>query len=162
MLIALLRATVITRHEPPVEGQLLDAVLRATASLMTYRRGYPEQPQLEPVLGLLLFDDTNPRSLAFQLNEIQEALALLPREEGRVQLNDEARLLLEATSSLRLAELSTLLAVDASANARVALDTLLARVATLLAQISDVLTRHYFVDVRGPQQLARVSSEVST
>lgn len=160
MLIALLRATVIARHDPQIEDQLLDAVLRSTASLMTYRRGYHEQPQLEPVLGLLLFDDTNPRSLAFQLNEIQEALALLPREEGRVQLNDEARLLLEATSSLRLAELSALLAVDPSANARLALDALLARVATLLAQISDVLTRHYFVDVRGPQQLARVSSEV--
>ena len=159
MLIALLRATVITQRDPQVEDQLLESVLRATASLMAYRRGYHEQPQLEPVLGLLLFDETNPRSLAYQLNEIHEALAVLPREEGRVQLNEEARLLLEATSSLRLAELSTLVAVDASANKRVALDALLARLTTLLAQISDVLTRHYFVDVRGPQQLTRVSSE---
>ena len=159
MLIALLRATVIARRDPPIEDQLLESLLHATPSLMTRRRGYHEPPQLESVLGLLLFDDTNPRSLVYQLNEIQGALAALPREEGRVQLNEEARLLLEATSSLRLADLSTLVAVDASANARVALDALLARMATLLAQISDVLTRHYFVDVRGPRQLARVSSE---
>ncbi len=156
MLIALLRATVIVPREPPVEEALLESVLRTTASLMTYRRGYHEQPQLEPVLALLLLDDTNPRALAYQLNELQEALAALPREEGRVQLNEEARLLLEATSSLRLAELATLLGVDAATQTRAALDALLARVAAPLAQISEVLTRHYFTDVRGPQQLARV------
>jgi uncharacterized circularly permuted ATP-grasp superfamily protein/uncharacterized alpha-E superfamily protein len=159
MLTALLRATVIARREPQTEDQLLDSVLRATASLMSYRRGYHEQPQLERVLGLLLFDEANPRSLAFQLNEIQEALATLPREEGRVQMSEESRLLLDASSRLRLAELSSLLTVDPTANTRVALDALLAQLGVLLAQASDLLTRHYFVDVRGPQQLARLSSE---
>jgi uncharacterized circularly permuted ATP-grasp superfamily protein/uncharacterized alpha-E superfamily protein len=162
MLIALLRATVIAERDPQTEDQLLDAILRATSSLMTYRRGYHEQPQIEPVLNLLMLDETNPRSLSYQLNEIQDALTALPREEGRVQLNDEARLLLEATSSLRLADLPLLAAVDDTAGARLALDALLARVAALLAQTSDILTRHYFIDVRGPQQLSRAQSETET
>jgi uncharacterized circularly permuted ATP-grasp superfamily protein/uncharacterized alpha-E superfamily protein len=157
ILATLLRATVTLRREPHVEAQLLEAVLRAAESLMAYRQSFHEQPQIEPVLALLLLDETNPRSLGFQLRQIQRGVAALAHEDGRVELSQEERLVLDAATSLQLADLGRLSGYDNGGNARHALDALLGRVATLLAQTSDVLTRHYFHDVQGPQHLARTT-----
>jgi len=156
-LAALLRATVTSRHEPHVEVQLLDAVLRASESLLAYRRTFHEQPQVEPVLALLLLDETNPRSLGFQLRQIQKGITGLAHEDGRVELSEEERLVLDAATSLRLADLGRLSGYDNGGDARHGLDALLARITGLLTQTSDVLTRHYFHDVQGPQHLARMT-----
>jgi len=155
LLATLLRTTVTLRREPHVEAQLLEAVLRATESLMPYRRSFHEHPQIEPVLTLVLLDETNPRSLGFQLRQIQRGVANLPHEDGRVELSQEERLVLDAVTSLQLVDLSRLSGYDNGGDARHGLEALLGRVATLLAQVSDVLTRHYFHDVQGPQHLAR-------
>ena len=157
ILATLLRATVTLRREPHLEAQLLEAVLRATESLMAYRRSFHEQPQIEPVLALLLLDETNPRSLGFQLRQIQRAVAELAHEDGRVELSQEERLVLDAATSLQLADLGRLSGYDNGGDARHGLDALLGRVATLLAQTSDVLARHYFHDVQGPQHLGRTT-----
>ena len=55
----------------PSQVAMLEPLLEIADSAMTYRRRYFAEPQLAPVLDLLLADDTNPRPLAFQL----EALA---------------------------------------------------------------------------------------
>ena len=47
---------------------------------MTYRRRYPGSLQTAPVLDLLLADETNPRSLAFQLAALADDVDNLPRE----------------------------------------------------------------------------------
>jgi uncharacterized alpha-E superfamily protein len=124
---------------------------------MAYRRSFHEQPQIEPVLALLLLDETNPRSLGFQLRHIQRGVAELAHEDGRVELSQEERLVLDAATSLQLADLGRLSGYDNGGDARHGLDALLGRVATLLAQTSDVLTRHYFHDVQGPQHLGRTT-----
>jgi uncharacterized alpha-E superfamily protein len=116
---------------------------------------------MEPALALLLLAETNPRSLAFQLDQIQRSVKALAHEDGRVELTEEERLVLDAATTLRLADLAGLAASDDGDGARSALDALLARLRTLLAQTSDVLTRHYFNDVRGPQHLARAIGEVT-
>jgi uncharacterized circularly permuted ATP-grasp superfamily protein/uncharacterized alpha-E superfamily protein len=156
LLVALLRAMVVARREPQQEPQILEAVLHAAESLMAYRRAYHEQPEIEPVLALLLLDETNPRSLAFQLRELQQTTEELARDGDRVRLGEEERLVLEAATTLRLADLDALAAHDETG--RAALDALLARVASLLSRTSDVLTRQYFIDVHGPQHLARSGS----
>jgi uncharacterized alpha-E superfamily protein len=58
----------------------LDPVLEITDSVMTYRRRYFAEPQWLGVLDLLLTDDSNPRSLAFQANALAEHASHLPRE----------------------------------------------------------------------------------
>jgi uncharacterized alpha-E superfamily protein len=156
LLVALLRAMVVARREPQQEPQILEAVLHAAESLMAYRRAYHEQPEIEPVLALVLLDETNPRSLAFQLRELQQTTEELARDGDRVRLGEEERLVLEAATTLRLADLDALAAHDETG--RAALDALLARVASLLSRTSDVLTRQYFIDVHGPQHLARSGS----
>lgn len=61
------------------QGQAaLDPVLEITDSVMTYRRRYFAEPQWPAVLDLLLADDSNPRSLAFQAVLVSEHISNLP------------------------------------------------------------------------------------
>jgi len=63
----------------PEGAPVLDPVLEIADSVMTYRRRYFAQPQWPAVLDLLLSDDTNPRSLAFQIVALADHTANLPR-----------------------------------------------------------------------------------
>src|SRR5262249_4721203 len=54
-------------------------VLEIADSVMTYRRRYFAEARLVEVLELLLRDETNPRSLAFQVNQLRDHAAALPR-----------------------------------------------------------------------------------
>ena len=157
LLIALVRATLVVRHDARVEGQVLEAVLAAAESLTLYHRGFHERPRLDRVLGLLLLDETNPRSLGFQLARIQVAVAELSHEDGRLQLAEEERQILDAATSLRLADLAALAGDVGGTGPRDELEAVLRHVAARLTRTSDVLTRSYFVDLRGPQHLTGTS-----
>src|SRR5579883_1026610 len=61
---------------------VLDPVLEITDSVMTYRRRYFAEPQWPGVLDLLLSDESNPRSLAFQFAALAEHASHLPRENA--------------------------------------------------------------------------------
>jgi uncharacterized circularly permuted ATP-grasp superfamily protein/uncharacterized alpha-E superfamily protein len=156
LLVMLLRSTVVQRRDPAIESQLVESVLYATETLMAYRRRHHAKPELEPMLAMLLLDETNPRSLAYQLGRIEHAVAQLSRDDGRLALAEEARLALEAATSVRLADVSALAGFDNGGDARHELDGLLEHVRALLGRTSDALTRYYFSDVRGPRHLARV------
>ena len=58
---------------------MLDAVLEIADSRMTYRRRYLSSLRAEAVLDLVLFDETNPRSLAAQLVALDDDVNHLPR-----------------------------------------------------------------------------------
>src|SRR6476661_3390052 len=66
-LLALLKATV---HPAPRNDAVLGPLLEICDSSMTYRRRYHARPQLSPVLDLLVADDSNPRSLVWQLYQL--------------------------------------------------------------------------------------------
>ncbi len=61
----------------------LDWLLELADSSMTYRTRYPVAPEWMPALDLLLLDDTNPRSVAFQVKGLVEYVDKLEREHGR-------------------------------------------------------------------------------
>src|SRR5439155_10915200 len=63
-------------------GAVLEPVLEIADSLMTYRRQYFAGPRWSGVLELLLREDSNPRSFAFQvifLRELAYALVVDPK-----------------------------------------------------------------------------------
>ena len=70
---------------------LLDYVLEVADSSMTYKSRYFTTLQPAPVLDVLLLDETNPRSLVFQLNHLGDLYAKLPRHVGRDLKNYQAR-----------------------------------------------------------------------
>jgi len=126
--------------------------LRSADSLSAYRRSYHEQPQIDAVLNLLLHDEGNPRSLAFQLGRLQKRVRALPHEEG-VRMTEEQRLVLDAVHRLQLSRLGDLVAFDAERPSRLVLDRQLSDIAALLQATSSAVTKDYFADLRGPRQL---------
>ena len=121
----------------------LDPMLEIADSVMTYRRRYFAQPQLPTVLDLLLADETNPRSLAFQLNALADHVAHLPREEGETGPGREAQKVARVQQLLQQADLLALAEAD-PAGRTPRLQGVLAELANLLQGVSDLVTHHYF------------------
>lgn len=159
LLISLLRSTVVARRSPQVEALLLESTLRSADSLRAYRRAYHGQPQIDAVLNLLMHEPGNPRSLAFQLNELKARVDALPRDEG-LRMTEQQRLVLDATQRLQLSRLEELVAFDSERPSRLRLDRLLGDIAGLLRSVSDAVSSDYFADLRGPRQLSDDLEEV--
>ena len=149
-LIALLRALLTTRTAPEVEVQLLESVLDVAESFTLYRRRFHHRPQLQPTLDLLLLDETNSRSLLYQLNATRQHLAVLPGQDGR-PYKPEMRLVLEASSQLNLANAEEL--VQAEGDVRPRLLTLLNSLGEGLRETSSALSSTYFTHAERPYQL---------
>ena len=88
----------------------LESALSINDTTLTYRFRYRGAPQPLPALDLILFDPANPRSLAFQLLELNRDLGNLPKDEqtliGGVP-RPAQRLILKAVHYLETEFLST-------------------------------------------------------
>lgn len=73
--LALLRTA--TEQKDP-ESAVLGPLLEICDSVMTYRRRHFSLPRLEPVIDLICFDMTNPRSVASQFGIIENEFNRLP------------------------------------------------------------------------------------
>ncbi|HEX3802100.1 MAG TPA: circularly permuted type 2 ATP-grasp protein [Solirubrobacteraceae bacterium] len=102
-LLSMLQATVGAARGTATDSILLESVLAAAESIITYRFRYRSHAQLETLLELLLLDRGNPRSLVYQLERLIEDLEALPLG-SRTRLRPEQRLALEAATMLRLAD----------------------------------------------------------
>jgi uncharacterized alpha-E superfamily protein len=151
-LATLLRAVAGERHDPALEAVLLEAALASTESAMAYRRGYHDEPQCEPVLTLLLFDASNPRALAFQLEQLRAHIDLLPREESAGASSQQTRQIKDLLERLRRADPAAL-ALGGEGGRRTGLETLLLACDGLLRDLAIGLAHDYFSDRAGPQQL---------
>ena len=93
----LLRQTLAQERPPVVDGQLTESVLRACDSLITHRRRLtagqgPGQP-VQAALDLLLLDPANPRSVRFQLDQLEIALRDVPNDEVAAQITQLRQIL---------------------------------------------------------------------
>lgn len=86
--VATLGATVTTPAPADVEALVLESVLLAHESSITYRRRYAARPAVPGVLDLLLLDADNPRSLAYQVARLRADLARVPAPPGTVDQQD--------------------------------------------------------------------------
>jgi uncharacterized alpha-E superfamily protein len=125
----------------PDEGPILEALLETAESSITYRRRYRGELHTEAVLDLLLCDETNPRSIAFQLAALNEHVSQLPAVGEGARLREEQRVALALLTRLRLADVADLARVEDGKRLR--LDEHLARCADELPALSDALTRQY-------------------
>jgi uncharacterized alpha-E superfamily protein len=60
----------------------LDWLLELSDSIITYRARYRVEPEWLPVLDLLILDETNPRSVLYQINGIQGILDNIAHTHG--------------------------------------------------------------------------------
>jgi uncharacterized alpha-E superfamily protein len=153
-LIALLRATLVPRLDEAVQRQLLETVLTICDSLNTFRRRYRSYMHLPTVLELLLMDRDHPRSLAYQLDQLQRHINRLPHDRQKQRLGEDERCILETYTRLRLADVSALTQGDEGAGCYQALDALLDDQVESLWHLSEVITGAYFSHAQTPRQLA--------
>ena len=153
----LLRSTLtaVSQQEAP----LLEAMLEINDSFMTYRRRYLASLQLAPVLDLLLADETNPRSLAFQFLALNDHVDNLPRDKTLAHLSADQRITMGGLSKLRLIDIDALCEAN-SEGKREHLDNLLEQVKRDMAALSDVITRNYLSHSEPSRQLAYFKPEV--
>jgi uncharacterized circularly permuted ATP-grasp superfamily protein/uncharacterized alpha-E superfamily protein len=149
-LLSLLRATVTQTRGTATDSLVLESVLTAAESIITYRRRYRSQAQLETLLDLLLLDEGNPRSVIYQLQRLIDDFDALPNGDHR--LRDEQRLLLEASTALRLVDTTALVAQDAAGDCA-ELDAFLAHLLDLLLRAADAVDRVHFVQLLPQRQL---------
>jgi uncharacterized circularly permuted ATP-grasp superfamily protein/uncharacterized alpha-E superfamily protein len=83
LLIATLQTTVVAQPVESVEAPVHETLLSTWDSLVAYRRRHRSDVEPEALLALLLTDASNPRSLAYQLDRLDEDLADLPRVDDR-------------------------------------------------------------------------------
>jgi uncharacterized circularly permuted ATP-grasp superfamily protein/uncharacterized alpha-E superfamily protein len=123
---------------PLAQQVVADAVLSANESLVAYRRRYRSDVDLHAVLDLLLRDDANPRSLAYQLDRLREHTAGLAWPDGSA--------LVEAASMAALAHID-----DTVVNGRrVSLDAFVIGVRGPLLSLAEAIVQRWFADPVNP------------
>jgi uncharacterized alpha-E superfamily protein len=135
------------------EGAVLEMVLEIADSSMTYRSRYLTTLQMIPVLDLLLTDDSNPRSVLYQLDVLAEHVAYLSRDTTQPALSQAQRLALMALMSLKLAELDTLCSRDANGQ-RAQLAGLLQQLRQYLPALAETITQQYLSHAEVSRHLA--------
>ena len=151
----LLRTTMVYQSEP--EGPLLDALLEVADSSMTYRRRYQASLQAAAVLDLLLADETNPRSLAFQLAALADDVEHLPRDTKFTGRSIEQRLMLASLTTVRLVDAENL-ATNERGGRRPHLDKLLGELSRSLPVLSDAITQTHLSHLQTSRHLASPTS----
>jgi len=117
---------------------VLGALLEIGNISMTYRARYQRQPELLPVLDLLVLDELNPHSICFQLAALNGQLELIRSRLGFKPVNDPRSLL----QTLRGFDLGYLENRETQAEP---LSALLAACERLAYGLSDELTQRFFV-----------------
>lgn len=136
----LLRSTLDREHDTATESLLFESILVAAESIITYRRRYRSHAQLETVLDLLVADPGNPRSLRYQVDRLETAIAGLPGNGAPGVLSAEERDLLQLSTTVRVSD-SAILARSAPDRSRPELvaffDGLVDDITELAAAVAD-------------------------
>ena len=124
----------------------LQVLLQVADSSITYRRRYPTVLNPALVLELLIKDESNPRSVAFQLAALLHQLARLQENERAGTASAEAKLATKALDSIRSSRMAEISRRDASGTFN-ALEELVNDLKTTLWALSDELTAQYFTNL---------------
>ena len=137
-ILALLRTTICQVQDPDSDRMVLEAVLTAAESIVTFRRHYRGRAGVDALLELLVIDPFNPRSVAYQLQRIRTDLRTLPNTSPTarpLRLLDSLAERVRTSDPVDLAE-----SVDGR---RSGLDDFLAGLQNQLRALSDAIRDHY-------------------
>ncbi len=140
---AILQHTLQHRIDPDLEKKLLEYVLMINESLVTYRYRYRSTLEVSSVLGLLLIDELNPKSISYQISRIDEHISHIPAS-NRQYLNPIRKKLLETTTLVRLCEPQKLITIKEGKKSHRELVDFLGKVIMNLRTISDLINEQYF------------------
>ncbi|MFT3786808.1 MAG: circularly permuted type 2 ATP-grasp protein [Tepidisphaeraceae bacterium] len=146
--IRLLRSTL---SAGPSDTGLLEAILDVCDSSISYRRRYLTHLETHAVVDLLLCDGSNPRAVAFQLQEMDHHLARLPRDPAQPMRNIDQTQLLRLRASIETADVNAI--ASASSGPRPALGALLTDAVDRCETLSQTIAQLYFSHSALPHEI---------
>ncbi|MGB4776758.1 circularly permuted type 2 ATP-grasp protein [Microbacterium sp.] len=153
----LLRVTATEQVDPLTERDLLDSLLLAAESVVTYRRRYRGAIRIADVLELLLVDAENPRSLLFAVGRLRVHLGAMPASTGSSRaerLREHLQTQLEALDGVELAHLA-----DGRGEA---LTPFLSSIVSQLEQLSDAISQLHFASGPPPVPMSELDLDEVT
>jgi uncharacterized circularly permuted ATP-grasp superfamily protein/uncharacterized alpha-E superfamily protein len=151
--VALLRFTVTRQRSPESDRMVRESVLTAAESIVTYRRRYRSRSGTDALVELLVVDQHNPRSVAYQLTRIQADLRALPISSPTAR---PLRLLDTLVETVRTADPASLVA--AAEGRRPSLEQFLADLHDQLHDLSEAIRTQYQQQQPTQQPLFRPST----
>lgn len=124
-------------------SRVLASLLEIADSGMTYRRRYFAEPQLPPVLDLLLGDPSNTRALAFQVSALTDHLDQMPHDDTAAQVRQHRVLIADVAARLELADFGDL-GRPSGTDGYAPLFSLIDVIDERLRGLSDALAASYF------------------
>jgi uncharacterized circularly permuted ATP-grasp superfamily protein/uncharacterized alpha-E superfamily protein len=147
-LTALIRSTLAQVRSPGAEQTITESTLVACESSVIYRRRMLGKVSVAAVADLVLFDEENPRSLAYQFERLRVNLKALPSSSGSTR---PERLVDEVAARLRRLDPADL--EDVTDGTRAELDGLLTSIHVDLRELSRVITATHLSLPGGMQPL---------
>jgi uncharacterized circularly permuted ATP-grasp superfamily protein/uncharacterized alpha-E superfamily protein len=137
-ILALLRMTICRERSPDTDRTILEAVLVAAESIVTFRRRYRGRTGVEELLELLVIDPFNPRSVGYQLQRVRIDLRALPNTSPTAR---PLRLLDSLVERVRTSDPVVL--AESVDGRRAELDDLLSGLQRQLGSLSEAIRDHY-------------------
>lgn len=125
-------------------------LLEVADCLMTYRSRYRSELHFVPIVDLLVLDESNPRSIAFQLRRISDHVQKLNEGSGTVIRTDEEKIAISLLSTILTTDPYQVCELD-SDGARPGLEKLLFRLLSQLPRLSDVVSGRFLVHSGPPR-----------
>jgi uncharacterized alpha-E superfamily protein len=147
----------LPQGEQPVAPSL-DVLLEISDSSMTYRSRYLSSPQFAPVWDLLMVDESNPRSLGFQLAALGGHMDMLAAHRRVTFLGPEQRLTVWMTGAVRTAEVERLCQPDEDGEVRT-LARFMEMLRSKLWELSEEVTKQYFTHSTGRSSVVRAATD---
>lgn len=117
-----------------------ETFLRINDIRLTYNRRYSGKIDQESVLDILLFDTTNPRSFAYQLEQINSDIQFLPGKDDKVVYSED-RAALQLYTHFKMKDISIFFELE---NPLESVSVWLEELHTYLKQLSEALSSRYF------------------
>lgn len=157
--VSLLEACMIDSAAPTTE--VLEAVLEIADSVMTYRSRYRANMQLPAVLDLVLTDESNPRSVAYQLMALEELIKQLPSDGPSSGYLPHERLILSMVHSVRMIQVVDICEAY-SMGQRGPLRSLLEQIDRGLKDLSRELSLRYLVHAGPSRRMSTTTVDTPT
>lgn len=141
-------------HRAPTPAPVLKSVIEVLDVQMTYRFRYRDQLQRNAVLDLGITDNSNPRSLAFQIDRIVSLVEQLPMAGHPILRNEEQRTIMRSAHAVRMLNSDDL----AAASASVVIHALEEAVRSC-EDLSTLLTGKYLVHSGAPRSIQDLFGE---
>ncbi|GJM28782.1 MAG: hypothetical protein DHS20C17_14170 [Cyclobacteriaceae bacterium] len=141
-----LKALITKKFGLATDKELWETTLRCNESLVTYRYHYRSNLELSGVLNLLLSNESNPRSLIYQIRKIDDHFKDMAAQEfGQThELPPIRKKLLEAYTKARLSDIEELCILNEKNQSYTNLELFLDQIVELIQETSTIVSEDFF------------------